>query len=239
MNKHLNYIEDYPFTVNNPIHKLSIEEEAIQTMERPTKKVKNNSMDDKFFARMEKLHQKAKVASTNRNNFFRPIEDKDLKDYLKGEKKDNEKSNKITLKEAYKITGKDDAMSPEPEEDDLLTIGPKNRFKKANIDFASKCRYCHHTLCEGTTYATFCYDRLAIFDDDEEFETKEAFINVYFLLKDFEQFQLTRYANPDVEHASRNVPQCVLDTFKEHFRTGKSKFNEHRRGHIKHESEKK
>ena len=119
------------------------------------------------------------------------------------------------------------------QENNLLYHGKPRKFIGATIDFSKKCQYCKQILCEGTTYATFCYERLDVRDEDEEYDVEERFVTVYLLLKDFERFQSTRYTNPDANYRSGLVPQCVLDTFREHFRKGKSKFNEYRVGNRK------
>ena len=104
--------------------------------------------------------------------------------------------------------------------------GQKVTFNDSVINFGKTCPYCKQVVCNGTTLATFCCERIDFGEEDEdEDDAEEAFVNAYIFVKDFEKFQNTRYTNPDVQYKWSTLPQCVLDTFREHFREGQSKFN--------------
>ena len=121
-------------------------------------------------------------------------------------------------------------------ESDASTYAPrKDPITSANINFSRCCPSCKQVLCDGTTLAVFCYNRIN-FGDDDEYEKEEVFCKAYLFLKNFEIFQSTRYTNPDVLMRWDRVPTCVMDTFKELHCTGVSKFNEYRLQNIENET---
>ena len=198
------------YFINNPIY--GAESIILTTLDKKrmnnSKRIKTENEDDDFVIQTKKscLKKDGKPSSFSAN-----------------------KRVKLSPNCANKITSQKVIDPNFPEDEDFLFYGQKKTFDRANIDFSQKCCYCKQVLCEGTTYATFCYDRLVVTEEDEEYDVEESFSNVYMLLKEYERFQRSRYTNPDV-FFSGVVPQCVFDTFREHFCKGKSKFNEYRLG---------
>ena len=208
----MNYL---PYTVNNPIHYLSLLETTMEKSsrkEKGSKRLKIDKVKPGFLTPMDKTSEK--------------------KWYGTDLSKPGPTPTKVCSSVAKKVKGKDTIDLDNPHDLGRPEFGPRRRYDRANVNFASKYEYCKQVLCEGTTYATFCYERISMDDDDEEYEAEDAFINVYLLLKDFERFVHSRFTNPDAYYKSRVVPQCVLDTFKEHYRTGKARFNEYRLGQL-------
>ena len=108
--------------------------------------------------------------------------------------------------------------------DDHYSYTERNEvITSANIDFSKRCPSCKQVVCDGTTLAVFCYDRIN-FGDDDKYEKEDVFMKAYLFLKNFELFQSTRYSDPDVLSRWDRVPNCVMDTFNELHHTGVSQF---------------
>ena len=245
--------------VHNPIltFDLNSHSKFIMYDSPPNKKQKNNlkaSFDDELLSPLTQVFSQPETKDdhttvndftlTNKNEVTN--DNINLEDCNPNYKKDNNNNTNDDKKDKYSDSSDTD-MKPSSL---ILTppyLGYKDRralqppempfrkpsnIKEASIDFTAICPHCKHMVCDGTTLSTFIGDHLD-FSLDDYFDAKESFVNCYFLLKDYECFQSTRFTNPDITYQKENIPACVENAFDEYYEKGSTTFNKNRLKQIK------
>lgn len=110
------------------------------------------------------------------------------------------------------------------DEDFLEDLGPRKVYTHAKFHLCSPCPFCKQVICEGTTLSTFINKRID-YRGESLFDAEQSFVNAYLFVKDYDEFQASRFTNPEAEIDSAKVPKCVMDAFEEYISTRDTTFN--------------
>ena len=179
----------------------------------PTQYMPTQEDFDSFISPLLTQHPTTSTSSTFHEYPLTQYTPSDSNDEKEGSNK-KQKTTETTIKKDEEDTETDSTTEKESERNAKI-----KRFlsKACSINFAMVCPHCDNTICDGTTLTSFIYERLDINEISDYDEALDTFQETYLILKDYELFQNSRYANPDIISPFVKLPKCVVKTFDQYY----------------------